>query len=119
MRVRLVRRPGQAGTKKYVDEYGEQLVCVRYRYDEVAKRRYTTVEIIVDEGPWAPALEPDTLVGVRIEAYEYELQQLARRVKARWRFALQLWQLRYEDALNLGLADRIVGVMNELLSRDS
>lgn len=54
MRVRLVRRPGQHGTRAYVEQYGEQLVCVRYRYDAAAGRRYKTIEIIVDEAPWQP-----------------------------------------------------------------
>lgn len=55
MRVRLVRRPGQHGTRAYVERYGNRLVCVRYRYDTAAGRRYKTVEIIVEEAPWAPA----------------------------------------------------------------
>lgn len=54
MRVRLVRRPGQHGTKEYLQAYGDRLICVRYRYDAAAKRRYKTIEIIVDEAPWAP-----------------------------------------------------------------
>lgn len=55
MRVRLVRRPGQPGTRAYAEQYGDRLVCVRYRYDEAARRRYKTVEIIVEEAEWAPA----------------------------------------------------------------
>lgn len=54
MRVRLVRRPGQHGTREYLEEYGDRLVCVRYRYDAAAGRRYKTIEIIVGEAPWAP-----------------------------------------------------------------
>lgn len=53
MRVRLVRRPGQHGTRAYVEQYGDRLVCVRYRYDEGTRRRYKTVEIIVEEGAWS------------------------------------------------------------------
>ena len=34
MRARLILKPGQRGTKKLCAEYGERLVCVRYRYDE-------------------------------------------------------------------------------------
>ncbi len=30
----------------------KKLVCVRYRYDAERKKRYKTVEIIVDEAPW-------------------------------------------------------------------
>ena len=46
--------PGQAGTKQYVAQYGKQLVCVRYLYDPTRARRYTTVALIVREGPWRP-----------------------------------------------------------------
>ncbi len=33
METRLTLRPGQAGTKKLVDRYGERLLCARYLYD--------------------------------------------------------------------------------------
>jgi len=32
--VRLILRPGQNGTKKLLEKYGDRLVSVRYRYDE-------------------------------------------------------------------------------------
>lgn len=41
--------PGQLGTKRWKDQYGEALLCVRYREDTDAQRRYTTVELVVDE----------------------------------------------------------------------
>ena len=49
MKTRLSLKPGQKGTKKLVDEYGENLICVRYRYDEKRKIRLKTVELIVEE----------------------------------------------------------------------
>jgi hypothetical protein len=54
METRLKLCPGQNGTKKLVKQYGEKLVCVRYRYDAARKKRYKTVELIVDEAPWNP-----------------------------------------------------------------
>ena len=54
MKTRRKLLPGQAGTKKLLQKYGNNLDCVRYRYDEKQKRRVTTVEIIVDEVPWQP-----------------------------------------------------------------
>lgn len=48
-------RPGDSGTKKLTRRYGERLVCVRYRKDQNSNRRYTTIELIVDEGPIEPA----------------------------------------------------------------
>lgn len=46
MKTRLKLKPGQKGTRKLVDIYGDALVCVRYRYDEESRARVKTVEII-------------------------------------------------------------------------
>ncbi len=54
MRTRLKLRPGQRGTKKLLAQYGDQLVCVRYRYDEATHKRYKTVELIVEVVDWHP-----------------------------------------------------------------
>lgn len=43
--------PPQAGTIKLSRRYGPALLCVRYRHDETGLRRYTTIELIVDEAP--------------------------------------------------------------------
>jgi hypothetical protein len=40
-------RPGQRGAKKSMAQYGDRLVCVRYRQDEQRKKRFKTVELIV------------------------------------------------------------------------
>ena len=49
MEVKATIKPGRNGTKKCLQQYGDQLVCVRYRYDKHRNRRQTTVELIVDE----------------------------------------------------------------------
>jgi hypothetical protein len=46
-------KPGQNGTKRLTDKYGERLVCVRYKYDEDKRKRYTTVKLIEEESEWA------------------------------------------------------------------
>lgn len=114
MRVRLVRRPGQHGTKAYVDQHGDRLVCVRYRYDEAAKRRYKTIEIIVDEQPWEPKITAKTPVGIRIELSEQELRLQMKTIKAIWHPKLGVWQMPYSQAIALGLANRIVGTIAEM-----
>ncbi|MDF1556268.1 MAG: hypothetical protein P1P84_24585 [Deferrisomatales bacterium] len=63
MKVGQTLTPGQRGTRRYQDRYGERLVCVRYRYDEATGRRYTTVELIEDEGTWRPHWQPRAGVG--------------------------------------------------------
>jgi len=42
-------KPGQKGTKLFVEKYGDSLLCVRYRYDEIRGVQLKTVEIIVEE----------------------------------------------------------------------
>jgi hypothetical protein len=45
--VGVTLQPGQNGTKKLTEKYGEKLVCVRKRYD--GDYTYTTVEIVVSK----------------------------------------------------------------------
>jgi hypothetical protein len=111
MRVRLVRKPGQSGTKAYVEEYGERLVCVRYRYDIQRKRRYKTIEIIVEERPWSPALRPGMLVGVKINYGERDLARKVREAGGVWHPQEKLWALLYEEAMRLGLSQRITSLL--------
>jgi hypothetical protein len=44
--------PGQPGTKKLVEQYGSDLVCVRYRYDSEQRLKFKTIELIVEKGQW-------------------------------------------------------------------
>jgi hypothetical protein len=77
-RTCLTLRPGDPGTKRFVEKYGDKLVAVRYRYDEEVWRRYTTVELVVDERRWTPERhfsDPDRVVGLRIGFAEERLRQ--------------------------------------------
>jgi len=47
--VRLHLKPGQKGTKQLLAQYGDRLICVRYRYDVQRKKRLKTVELLVAE----------------------------------------------------------------------
>lgn len=79
MRTRVKLRPGQRGTKRWLAHYGEQIVCIRYRYDALQRKRYTTVEIIVATGTWQPPPPaPATLVDVRIAWGEPHSPELLR-----------------------------------------
>ena len=53
-RVRLHLKPGQKGTKQLLAQYGDRLICVRYRYDAQRKKRLKTVELLVAERDWDP-----------------------------------------------------------------
>jgi hypothetical protein len=46
--------PRTEGTRKLVARFGDRLLFVRYRYDKKLKRRFTTVELIVEEADWTP-----------------------------------------------------------------
>ena len=109
MRARVKLRPGQRGTKQWVAKYGEQLVCVRYRYDASQRKRYTTIEIIVAEGPWTPPPPtPDTIVGVRVAWGEAALARQIKAAGGQWNRRQKVWDVRYDQVVALGLVDRIV-----------
>ena len=44
-------KPGENGTLRLVERFGDNLLCVRYRYDAIRDMRIKTAEIIVDERP--------------------------------------------------------------------
>ena len=112
MEIRLTRRPGQAGTKKFVERYGNRLVCVRYRYDAGNACHHKTVELIVETVPWVtrnrrPRRRDEEMVAVRIRFDETELRERAKRLGAIWRPKHRLWEMRWLDAKRLGIADRV------------
>lgn len=98
MKTRTKLKPGQNGTKQYVKQYGDSLVCVRYRYDEQKRKQYKTVEIIVSESDWEPppAKYPDsTLVGLTIGFKETALQSQVKAVGGRWDKDRKVWVVPY------------------------
>ena len=107
MHARRTLAPGQKGTKKLLNRYGPQLLCVRYRYDEQLRKRFTTVEIIVEESAWSPP-EPPTIVGVRVALQETALQRQIKQAGGRWNARQRVWEMSYDQAMALGLSSRIV-----------
>jgi hypothetical protein len=104
MQARLKLKPGQKGTKKLVEQYGSRLVCVRYRYDAQTKKRYKTVEIIVDEVAWTPRPpKASGLVDLEIAWRESDLAQLVQAAGGRWSPEKRLWELSEVKARELGL----------------
>jgi hypothetical protein len=117
MQTRLKLLPGQRGTKKLIQTYGDQLVCVRYRYDEERKKRYKTVELIVDEIPWVtnnrrtklkvPA-SSDKIVSVRVGYGERDIRNRIKEAGGKWNSTEKVWSLPYRKAVEFGLEKRIV-----------
>ena len=110
MRVRLHLKPGQKGSKQLLAQYGDRLVCVRYRYDATRRKRFKTVELVVSEREWTPAasLPKDQIVPVRIAYGELEMRERAKRAGGRWNPDRKVWELQYGQAVTAGLADRIL-----------
>lgn len=95
-RVKL--KPGQKGTKKLMQVYGDALVCVRYRYDPGRQKQYKTVEIIVSESPWTPPpakYAASDLVALRIGFEEKSLQEQVKSLGGKWDRQRKVWLVRY------------------------
>jgi hypothetical protein len=110
MRTQVTLQRGHKGTKQLLAQYGEQLVCVRYRYDATRQRRLKTVELVAEETPWRPAHEASKgtmMVGVLIDFQEVALQRRVKSAGGRWNPVRRLWELRRDQALKLSLKDRI------------
>jgi predicted aminopeptidase len=112
MEIRLTRKPGQPGTRKLVQRFGDRFVCVRYRYDTQNNRRHKTVELIVETVPWRPSVRrarrrDEEMVAVRIAYAETELRERAKRLGAIWRPRHRVWEMRWLDAKRLGINDGV------------
>ena len=104
--------PGQPGTKKLLDKYGDRLVCVRYRYDSENHKRFKTMEIILEENDWfkdTKRIPANKIIDLKIVYGETHLGRLVRAAGGRWNRKKKLWELPYSEAMALGLEDRIVG----------
>ncbi|HYE65798.1 MAG TPA: hypothetical protein VD966_09445 [Pyrinomonadaceae bacterium] len=112
MLTRLILKPGQKGTKKLLARYGKRLICVRYRYDEQRRRRYTTVELIVEAVPWEPqakekprqkTIPDDTLIDIQVHWGDLELSRRVKNAGGIWNRERRVWQIRYDLARKTGL----------------
>ena len=101
-------KPGQNGTKRLMEKYGDALLCVRYRFDEIRGVKLKTVEIIVDEKPLRhPRYDNDDLVPVHVAYDETELRQQLRDLRARWDAERKLWYVRYGLIRGTPLEERL------------
>ncbi|MBI1922022.1 MAG: hypothetical protein HYS23_13175 [Geobacter sp.] len=90
-------KPGQKGTHRLVKQFGEALLCVRYRYDEETGENLTTVEIVVDRRPGDRKLRyrDMELVAVSVPYTEKALQERLKRAGGRWDPEAKLWRVLY------------------------
>ena len=111
MRIRLTLHPEQPGAKQLHAQYGDRLVCVRYRYDEQCRKRFKTVELIVAEKAWAPATPSggeEQVVRIRIAAAEVALRERVKQAGGWWDAQRRVWEVRYAQVVALGLTKRII-----------
>ena len=121
MTVRAIFKPGQKGTRKLVNKYGEQLVAVRYRYNETVNKRFKTVELVIDEKEWE-VIDPDgkmtdpkqfseikaSQVKVRIGWQEHDIRERVKSIGGKWSEKDHLWYVNDFALRGIGLANRIV-----------
>jgi len=110
VKTRLILKPGQRGTKRLTDKYGDDLVCVRFRYDATTRQRLKTVELVIERTGWEPPPEKrtaDTVVALRIEGYESELRKKVKTAGGKWNPEKRLWYARYGDIAGTELEKHI------------
>ncbi len=109
--------PGQKGSIRYLQEWGEKLVNVRYRRSVETNEIVTTIEVVMDRRPIAPpgsqikgylAARAQEPVAVMIGYQEVDLRQKVKQACARWSKQPSLWIMKRKTAVQLGLVDRVV-----------
>jgi len=78
--------PGNPGTKnkKWMKQYGDNLICIRYKYDRNTKMK------------------------VRIRYGEIHLGTLVKSAGGKWNAVEKVWEAPYGEVKMLGLTHRIV-----------
>jgi hypothetical protein len=110
MKTRLSLKPGQRGTKRLVEKYGDALVCVRFRYDPITRQRIKTVELVIERTDWEPPPEKfsaDSLVAVKVEGYETDLRKQVKEAGGKWAPEKKLWYVRYSAIAGTSLEKHI------------
>ena len=98
MKTRLILKPGQPGTKRLAEQYGDALLCVRFKYDKESRQRLKTVELIVERTEWTPPpprFAVDTLVPLHIDAFDMPSRLQAKAAGGRWDSEKKLWFVKY------------------------
>lgn len=111
MPTRVVKKlvPGQAGTIRLVEQFGDALVCVRHRHDQNELYRWTTVELVVEHKAIRGGSDP--FLWVRIARYEHDVQAAVQQAGGRSSDRENLWRVRRSVVRALGLNDRVLGTI--------
>ncbi len=94
-----------------MERYGDNLICVRHRYDDQKKTMFKTIEIIIESRPLQEnnKKRPEhKSVDIRIGYNEIELRRRIKECGGRWEPQRKVWQIPYEKVKELDLLNRIV-----------
>jgi hypothetical protein len=101
-------KPGQKGTLRLVEKYGDTLLCVRYRYDEKRGRRIKTVEVVVEDNSVSITRHKDgDIIKVCVRFEEIELREKLRSIRARWDTEQKVWFVPFRLIRGTELESRI------------
>jgi len=103
--------PGEPGTKKYLEKYGDRFVCLRYKYDTESGIKSKTIELTVSEEVWTKKsnyIPPNKLMHLNIPLTNVFLQKLVREAGGFWDSTAHCLRLPYNMTKALGLETRII-----------
>lgn len=116
MHVIKTIRPNSPGARRFLSEWGDKLVAVRYR-DGGNQTTLTTIEIVVDQRQ-KHSLPLSTnqqlsryrkeIVALQCGYKEAELRQSLKAHGARWSPQLKLWLIQRNTAISMGIQSRII-----------
>ncbi len=97
MKAHTHLKPGQKGTRRLVEQFGDKLLCVRYRYDEIRQVGMKTVEIIVDERPCKPPVRyrDQDIVAVMVQFTGHAIRGKLKAAHGRWDPEEKLWRVAF------------------------
>ena len=90
-------KPGQNGTLELVEQFGDKLLIVRYRYDAITDEHMKTAEIAVArwKGPQRVRYRDQDLVAVEVTYTEKGLREQLKAAGGRWDPEERTWRVRY------------------------
>lgn len=108
--------PGQPGTKKWIDKYGDNLVYIRYKYDEKLEKKQMTVELIDSKKKWkknTQRIPKNKIIPIKVSRDEYGHQKKIKSLGGKWNGINKCWNLKYSSVIALNLENRIINKMEK------
>jgi hypothetical protein len=102
--------PPAAGTKRWLQQYGSALLCVRYRRDVAGLRKVVTVELIVGtvaRRKGQPGLQGNVRYPVRLPKVDQQMRAALKLRRSWWDPESGCWYLHGRTIEELQLADHI------------